>query len=156
MEADSWYVLPCYYSLPVSFAFVTERRYLGVSFLSFSSHQWSPFSPGKDIEKGLLGESQSSQGACDGQEDMMTGANEAFLPTSWERAQAWNRCSHRGPGRGWPRGWNFHYQGLAENPWSCISSGTCNCLLISNNLKHVITVPSHRNESCHRVICFLP
>lgn len=87
----------------------------------------------------------------------MTGACEAFLPTLWERAKTWNRCSHGGPRRGWPRGWNFHYQGLAENHQSHISSGTCNCLLISNNLKHVIATRGHRNESCHRLeICFLP
>lgn len=80
-----------------------------------------------------------------------------ILPHLVGKSTSLKQVQSQGPRRGWPRGWNFHYQGLAEKDRSHISSGTCNCLLISNNLKHVITILGHRNESCHRMeICFLP
>lgn len=64
-------------------------QYVQVSFLGRSSSYFcSPFTSEEGMANGLVGESQSQQGASDGQKDTMTGVDEAFLHTLWETAEA--------------------------------------------------------------------
>lgn len=57
-----------------------------VSFFKMQQLLYSPFTPEEGMANGQVGESQSWQGVFNGQKDTMTGVDEAFLHTLWERA----------------------------------------------------------------------